>query len=193
MPFFSKAFRSDIYIDYPQEKVKFYYSHTTKTVFRKFYEENFEEIIPFSNELFNEAIRLGEPITKEQYKQGSSDTDLTKSINNLKYTLLDNKSSLEVKGKIISLPFEIIKMVACENVLAVLVLPPKEIIYNQNIFGLNESGIIWQVEKISDTKSDRCYQTIEFKDKILRAWDWIGCLDFIDHKNGKITGSEFVK
>jgi hypothetical protein len=68
MPALSKAFYSDVYIDYPQEKVKFYYNHTTKTVFRKFYEEEFEEKILSSDELFNEAIRLGKPISAEGYR-----------------------------------------------------------------------------------------------------------------------------
>lgn len=82
MPIPAKAFEnSDVYINYPQERVMFYYNHKDGTVLRKFYEEGFEEEVLFSSKLFNEAILLGKPITAKQYKQGFPDTELKQTLN----------------------------------------------------------------------------------------------------------------
>jgi len=61
----------DIYLDYDFEDVMFRYEHTTKNIYRKFYEEEeSSEIIHHSNRLFCDALLNGDEITEEQYNQG---------------------------------------------------------------------------------------------------------------------------
>jgi len=59
----------DVYIDYPFEDVMFRWEHKTGKVFRKFYGQA-EGEIPYSSNLFHEAISAGQQITAEQYTQG---------------------------------------------------------------------------------------------------------------------------
>jgi hypothetical protein len=75
----------------------------------------------------------------------------------------------------------------------VLLKIPIEVNYNENIFGVDETGVKWQVEKVSKTKADNPYHSIEFKDSTLFAWDWVGCRDSVNIQTGKIINSEFIK
>jgi hypothetical protein len=63
----SEAFRAgDIYLEYPYEDVKFRWEHETERVYRRFYGKR-EVEVPHDSNLFNEAIRFGEQITREEY------------------------------------------------------------------------------------------------------------------------------
>lgn len=58
--------KGDVYIDYAFESVKFRYEKASGRVFRRFYGEAEDEVEP-SNPLYNDAIRTGAAITREQY------------------------------------------------------------------------------------------------------------------------------
>ena len=58
--------KGDVYIDFPYEKAKFRFEKDTRKVYRRFYGEP-ENEIPHSSNLYNEAIRAGEQITREDY------------------------------------------------------------------------------------------------------------------------------
>ncbi|MGH8675007.1 MAG: hypothetical protein ACREVG_11930 [Burkholderiales bacterium] len=58
--------KGDVYIDYPFEGAKFRYDKKSEKVYRRFYGEAEDEILP-SSSLYNDAIRTGKAITREEY------------------------------------------------------------------------------------------------------------------------------
>jgi 16S rRNA G527 N7-methylase RsmG len=58
--------KGDVYIDYPFEDAKFRYEKQTGKVYRRFYGEAEDEIVP-SSDLYNQAIRVGKQITRDEY------------------------------------------------------------------------------------------------------------------------------
>lgn len=63
--------KKDIFIDYPYEEVMFRRMHQDGLIYRKFYGDlETAEPIEHTNKLFNDALLLGEEITKEQYLAG---------------------------------------------------------------------------------------------------------------------------
>jgi len=66
----------NIYIDYPYEDVMFRRDCLSEKIYRKFYGEAEEkEPIPYNNRLYNDALRFGEEISKEEYEKGKTSTD----------------------------------------------------------------------------------------------------------------------
>ncbi len=65
--------KQDVYIDYPYEEVMYRWDHVARQVFVRFYGHP-ESItpVPSHNNLFNEALRFGDEITSQQYRQGQS-------------------------------------------------------------------------------------------------------------------------
>lgn len=69
MPIPNDAFRAgDVYVDYPQEDVKFRAMRDTGKIYRRFNGEIKEVEIPYTSDLFSEAQRLGVMITAEDYQ-----------------------------------------------------------------------------------------------------------------------------
>jgi len=58
--------KGDVYIDYPFEQAKFRYEKQSGRVYRRFYGQAEDEIRP-SSSLYNDAIRSGKQITREEY------------------------------------------------------------------------------------------------------------------------------
>ena len=58
--------KGDVYIDYPFEQAKFRYEKESGRVYRRFYGQPEEEILP-SSSLYNDAICTGKQITREEY------------------------------------------------------------------------------------------------------------------------------
>jgi hypothetical protein len=56
----------DVYIDFPFERAKFRFNKATHKVYLRFYGEG-EDEVPWSHELFREAILSGMQITREDY------------------------------------------------------------------------------------------------------------------------------
>jgi hypothetical protein len=67
-PFFDER---DVFVDYAFEQVMFRWDHVTKKIYKRFYGES-EKAKPVShdNRLYNDALRFGDEITREQYEQG---------------------------------------------------------------------------------------------------------------------------
>jgi len=66
----AKAFiEGDVYIDYPDERVKFRYVRATLTACQRWYGES-ESQIPHDSELYNESHSGGWAITREEYFRG---------------------------------------------------------------------------------------------------------------------------
>ncbi len=61
----------DVFVDYPFEDVMFRWDHVAEKVYKRFYgePENPEPVRP-DNRLFNDALRFGDEITREQYEKG---------------------------------------------------------------------------------------------------------------------------
>ncbi|WP_259754970.1 hypothetical protein [Pseudomonas sp. GCEP-101] len=61
----------DIYIDYDFEDVTYRWDHRTSTVYVRFYgEPEHPEPVPQDNPLFNDALRFGREISREEYLRG---------------------------------------------------------------------------------------------------------------------------
>ena len=58
--------KGDVYIDYPFEGAKLRYEKASEKVYRRFYGEAEDEILA-SSSLYNDAIRTGKQITREEY------------------------------------------------------------------------------------------------------------------------------
>jgi len=58
--------KGDVYLDYPFEQAKFRYEKESGRVYRRFYGQPEDEILPGSS-LYNDAIRTGKQITREEY------------------------------------------------------------------------------------------------------------------------------
>ncbi len=56
----------DIYIDYPFEHAKFRWDKDTEKVYRRFYGKD-EVQIPWSSDLFREAVSAGKEISRDEY------------------------------------------------------------------------------------------------------------------------------
>ena len=56
----------DVYIDYPYEDAKFRFEKATNKVYQRGYGGT-EMEIPYSSDLYHEAISAGEQITREDY------------------------------------------------------------------------------------------------------------------------------
>jgi len=56
----------DIYIDYPFEHAKFRWDKDTQKVYRRFYGKD-EVQIPWSSDLFRQAISAGKEISRDEY------------------------------------------------------------------------------------------------------------------------------
>ncbi|MNF41444.1 hypothetical protein D3C76_618170 [compost metagenome] len=63
----------DIFVDYPYEEVTYRWDHLSKQAFVRFYgNEESSQPVPHDNRLFNEALRFGEEITRQDYNRGRS-------------------------------------------------------------------------------------------------------------------------
>jgi hypothetical protein len=61
----------NVYIDYDYENVMFRWDCIAKSVHRRFYgKAECGDAIPTNNKLFNDALRFGVQITKEEYEKG---------------------------------------------------------------------------------------------------------------------------
>ena len=64
----------DIFIDYPFEEVMFHWDYKQKKVYRRFYGDLHEEVVPYENRLFNDAILEGDEVPREFYMKGKPKT-----------------------------------------------------------------------------------------------------------------------
>ncbi|AGH85371.1 hypothetical protein [Ralstonia pseudosolanacearum] len=62
--------RANVFVDYPFEEVMFRWDHAEGKVYRKFHGEREVGPIPHDNNLYNEALRSGDEITREAYVAG---------------------------------------------------------------------------------------------------------------------------
>ncbi|MBV7556151.1 hypothetical protein KW841_27755 [Pseudomonas sp. PDM28] len=63
----------DFYVDYPYEEVTYRWDHHLKQIFVRFYgNEESSQPVPHDNRLYNEALRFGEEITRQDYDRGRS-------------------------------------------------------------------------------------------------------------------------
>ena len=61
--------KRDIYIDYAFEEVMFRWDHIKREIYIKFYnKDESTKPIPHDNRLFNDALRFGDEISKEDYE-----------------------------------------------------------------------------------------------------------------------------
>ncbi|KAB8192944.1 hypothetical protein FKV24_006895 [Lysobacter maris] len=61
----------DIYIDYDFEEVTYRWDHRLRRIYVRFYGEiESPGAVPHDNRLFNDALRFGREITREDYERG---------------------------------------------------------------------------------------------------------------------------
>jgi hypothetical protein len=59
--------KGDVYIDFPQEEVMFYFQKETGKIFRKFYWRPSEDEVPHNSSIFVESRIYGALTTRENY------------------------------------------------------------------------------------------------------------------------------
>jgi uncharacterized protein len=62
--------REDIYVDYPFEEVMFRWDHTSRKVYRRFYDKAESGPVPHDNGLYNQALQFGDEIQRDVYIAG---------------------------------------------------------------------------------------------------------------------------
>jgi hypothetical protein len=63
----------DIYIDYPFEEVMFRWDSTALAIYRKFYgKSEGERPVPYDNKLLNDALNVGDEISRDVYVAGKA-------------------------------------------------------------------------------------------------------------------------
>jgi len=62
----------DVYIDFPFEEVMYRWDHLTRKAYVKFYgSSESPDPVPHDNQLFNEALRSGTEISRDEYLAAS--------------------------------------------------------------------------------------------------------------------------
>lgn len=73
--------------------------------------------------------------------------------------------------------------------------PPLNKEYNENIFAINEDGtILWQIESREYLKPNSCYVNIvDIENGIIQANGWDSVIVKVDVLTGKIISEEWIK
>ena len=165
----NEAFRmGDVYIDFPYEQVMFRCEAATKRAFRKFYGKTEEDIIPHTNDLFNEARIAGDQITAEAYAKGRPRIP--------QFALSDDKRSLLFSiDHTTTFNFPVAQTEVVAPIVVVrLDIPPKAH-FNENIFGLDADGkILWQIPKRPHPYEDSPYTSLVRDGDTVIATNWDG-------------------
>lgn len=103
--------------------------------------------------------------------------------------------NIEINGEPISFKFDIAEYIDFGNTTVVRLKVPIDIIFNENVFGLNDKGkIIWQIERKELMHDNSPYTNITKLDEDkLRLNNWDGTVLFVNPNNGKILNEEWIK
>lgn len=99
-------------------------------------------------------------------------------------------------GTVLEFEFPISQHIACGNLTIILLLIPSDIIYNQNVFALSESGqIIWQIEKLEQHYfQDHCpFNEAMVDEQNLIIFNWCDYRFSINPLDGKVLDKAFTK
>ena len=113
-----------------------------------------------------------------------------------KYKVSFNQKTLLVNDGEFKVAFEypITKILQLESVIVVLIEPPINKTFNENIFCISYGGkILWQVIPFDHFEQDNPYTGIMQKEGRLFAYNWDGFEYQIDLKTGEILNREYVK
>jgi hypothetical protein len=92
------------------------------------------------------------------------------------------------------LPFPPTEEIEFDRIKVVLSLPPVEVTFNENVFGLNSTGeIIWQIPKRKYAYENSPYMKIIREGKNVVALNWDGLDLVISVEDGKIIEKRFSK
>ncbi|MFJ3485584.1 hypothetical protein ACIPL1_19660 [Pseudomonas sp. NPDC090202] len=169
----------DIFVDYPFEEVTYRWDHMSQQVFVRFYgEQESRDPISHENNLFNESLRHGEEITREEYERGRV------------------SGHIYVNGNRVLIPHPVSEALEYKNLIVVRIDPPAGVIFNRNIYGITNVGeILWQIqESPHGTQEDKPYTNI-FLDPngVLIAENWNGVGYSVNPESGEISVATFNK
>ncbi|MEQ8906789.1 hypothetical protein [Ekhidna sp.] len=71
-------------------------------------------------------------------------------------------------------------------------IPPKSY-FNENVFGLDKDGIIWQVEKLQYNHDDSPFVSIFDEDDKVRLQNWDGTQLIVEPSTGKVLDQKWFK
>lgn len=113
-------------------------------------------------------------------------------------TILFQKNKLIINTaqgkKVIEFKYSIGKVQEFDNCITVMLDPPLNTVFNENIYGISFDGkVIWQVNKIEHVDIDSPYTGISKEGDFLSAYNWDGFNYLIDTKTGNIVDKQFVK
>ncbi len=89
-----------------------------------------------------------------------------------------------------SLPYPVKQEILVEGNRIVLLKLPAKIIFNRNVYSLDETGkILWQIKELPSypSPSKEChYNKIEFRDGNLTLWNWCDLKVVVNPKTGEV-------
>lgn len=95
----------------------------------------------------------------------------------------------------IKLPFPVKKYLILNNIIIIMLGHPSNKVYNENIYALNEDGIVlWQIEPRDYLQTESRYVNIvNIGDGFIQANGWDSVIVKVNILNGKIISEEWVK
>lgn len=106
------------------------------------------------------------------------------------FQVYDNFLQILMNDKLIKkvkFPFKIGQAESFDDILIVLLEPPPNAIFNENIFGVSYDGrMLWQIQKVDHNVDNSPYINMGSKNNLFFAHNWDGFFYFFDTKNGGI-------
>lgn|SRR5690554_5752998 len=106
-----------------------------------------------------------------------------------------NDGEIEVNGKKISFNFDVVEYIELESVIVIRLKIPTNVIFNENVFGLNKDGkIIWQIEQKKFMYENSPYTNMKkINNYKVNLSNWDGTQILINPINGNILDEKWVK
>jgi hypothetical protein len=102
---------------------------------------------------------------------------------------------LNINNKIVTFKFEVAQFIQLDKLIIVRLKVPVDIIFNENVFGLNEEAkIIWQIEHKDFIHKNSPYTNIRLLDNgQIRLSNWDGTQLIVEPLTGDIIKEDWVK
>lgn len=105
---------------------------------------------------------------------------------------MNNKA--KIGNRDVTFKYPIDKILEINNSYVVLLEVPVKILFNENIYGVSNSGkIIWQIDKTRHVYEKSPYTNIFIEKGKIWAFNWDGMAHELNEKTGKIISEKYLK
>ena len=103
--------------------------------------------------------------------------------------------NIQISGKTLSFKFDIAEYIELNNIIVVRLKVPTDIIFNENIFGVNTDGkIVWQIVSREFMHKNSPYTNMKkVNNSRVNLSNWDGTQVLINPNNGNILDEKWVK